>query len=171
MSMERDADGEKVARVYFGLGSNLGDRDEFLRFGVKALEAVAEIDAVSSVYDTAPMLVTDQPRFHNLVCTGRTRLAPLNLLHELKAIEREAGRTEGPRYGPRPLDIDILFYDDLTMTTPELTIPHPGLAERGFVLAPLAEIAPNLRHPVLGETIEALLKAVGSADVRRVGTL
>lgn len=157
--------------VYLGLGSNLGDRDEHLRAGLRALRGAVAIARVSSVYDTAPLLVTAQPRFHNIVARGRTALAPDALLRLAKRIERARGRVEGPRYGPRPLDIDILFYDDLTLRTPALTLPHPGVAERAFVLLPLAEIAPELRHPLLGAAIRTLAGEVRGQDVRRIGAL
>jgi 2-amino-4-hydroxy-6-hydroxymethyldihydropteridine diphosphokinase len=158
-------------RVYLGLGSNLGDRRAHLLWALDALRASVVIDQVSSVYDTAPLLVTDQPRFYNIVCAGRTELAPLPLLHALKAIERGAGRVEGPRYGPRPLDIDILLYDDLLLSLPELIIPHPGIAERAFVLEPLAEIAPGLHHPALGMPVAALLRGIDRVGVERLGPL
>jgi 2-amino-4-hydroxy-6-hydroxymethyldihydropteridine diphosphokinase len=157
--------------VYLGLGSNLGDRDEHLRAGLRALSPAVVIARVSSVFDTAPLLLTDQPRFHNIVCIGRTALAPDALLRLAKRIEHAQGRAGGLRYGPRPLDIDILFYDDLILRTPELTLPHPGIAERAFVLLPLAEIAPDLRHPLLGADIRALASKVRDQDARRAGAL
>jgi 2-amino-4-hydroxy-6-hydroxymethyldihydropteridine diphosphokinase len=123
------------------------------------------------VYDTAPMLYTNQPRFHNLVCQATTSLSPDALLHAVKEIERQLGRTSGPRYGPRVIDIDVLLYDRLILNTPALTIPHPRMAERAFVLAPMAELAPTLTHPALGETIAELLRRVPESDVERVGTL
>lgn len=157
--------------VYLGLGSNLGDRDEHLRAGLRALSPAVVIARVSSIFDTAPLLLTAQPRFHNIVCMGRTALAPDALLRLAKRIERAQGRAGGPRYGPRPLDIDILFYDDLILRTPELTLPHPGIEERAFVLLPLAEIAPDLRHPLLGADIRALAGKVRCQDARRAGAL
>ncbi len=157
--------------VYLGLGSNLGDRDANLAAALQALAAVVTIERVSSVYDTAPMLYTDQPRFHNLACQITTSLAPLALLHAVKAIERQLGRQPGPRYGPRVIDIDLLLYDQLILNTPELTLPHPQMAERAFVLAPLAEIAPTLAHPALGDTMAELLRRIPEDDVQRVGPL
>jgi 2-amino-4-hydroxy-6-hydroxymethyldihydropteridine diphosphokinase len=158
--------------VYFGLGSNLGERDRNLRAALAALATVARLVAVSSVYDTAPLLVTDQPRFHNAVCAGYTSLAPLDLLHRVKAIEHKLGRVEGPRFGPRLIDIDLLFYDHCVIETPELTLPHPRLAERAFVLAPLAELAPDLQHPILHVTVGALAAAIlPGADIRSLGDL
>lgn len=158
--------------VYFGLGSNLGERDHNLQAALDALSGVVRLVAVSSVYDTAPLLVTDQPRFHNAVCVGYTSLAPLDLLHHIKAMEQTLGRVEGLRYGPRLIDIDLLLYDQQVIETPELTIPHPRLAERAFVLAPLAEIAPDLVHPIFRATVSALAAATRpSADIRSLGHL
>ncbi len=158
-------------RVYLALGSNLGDRDANLRAALAALQPQVLIDRVSSVYDTAPQLVLDQPRFHNIVCSGRTRLDPLALLHLAKDIERELGRVPGPRYGPRLIDIDLLLYDDEAIATPELTIPHPRMAERAFVLVPLAEIAPDLLHPILHAEIKSLAAALPDLGVMRLGGL
>jgi 2-amino-4-hydroxy-6-hydroxymethyldihydropteridine diphosphokinase len=158
-------------RVYLGFGSNVGDRDAHLRFALDALAPAVRVERVSSVYDTAPLLVTAQPRFHNLVCMATTTLEPPALLYLVKDLERRAGRVPGPRFGPRPLDIDILLYDDLVQATPELTLPHPEMARRAFVLAPLAEIAPDVRHPTLGASMAELLTAVGEADARRIGPL
>ena len=145
-------------RVFLGLGSNIGDRDAHLAAALEALATVVTVERVSSVYDTAPMHYTSQPRFHNLVCEGETALAPIALLRSVKEIERRLGRTQGPRYGPRVIDIDLLFYDQLVLQSDALTLPHPRLPERAFVLAPLAEIAPMLTHPVLGDTMAVLLQ-------------
>ena len=158
--------------VYLGLGSNQGDRDMLLRAALERLpRAGVAVERVSAVFDTAPMLVTEQPRFHNLVAAGRTPLTPLALLRAVKAIERGLGRVTGPRYGPRPIDIDVLLYDDLVLESAELSVPHPRIAERAFVLAPLAEIAPELRLPTLGRTATELASALAGADVRRLGPL
>ena len=158
-------------RVFLGLGSNIGDRDAHLAAALKALAAVVMVERISSVYDTAPMHYTNQPRFHNLVCEAETSLAPVALLQSMKEIERRLGRTQGPRYGPRVIDIDLLFYDHLVLQSDALTLPHPRLPERAFVLAPLAEIAPMLTHPVLGDTMAVLLQRAPASDVQRVGPL
>lgn len=158
--------------AFLGLGSNLGDRAATLRAAVDALGQHLQVSAVSSLYDTAPQLVTDQPRFLNAALAGTTALEPLALLRAVKAIEAALGRIPGPRYGPRALDIDLLLVDDLILDTPELTLPHPRLAERAFALLPLAEIAPGLRLPSGGVTIAELACAVaGTGDVRRIGPL
>lgn len=157
--------------VYLGLGSNIPDRDAHLAAALEELAQIVTIERVSSVFDTAPMIVTDQPRFHNLTIAATTRLSPQELLRGVKSIERALGRTGGPRYGPRVIDIDLLFYDQLVVQTDELTIPHPRLAERAFVLAPLMEIAPTLTHPTLGETVTEMLRRVSGSDVVRLGPL
>ncbi len=159
-------------RVYLGLGSNLGDRDANLRAALTALAPAVRVSRLSSVYETAPMHLLEQPDFHNLVCEGETALAPQELLRTLKAIERALGRTPGPRYGPRLIDIDILLYDDLTLETPDLCIPHPRMVERAFVLVPLVEIAPHLWHPVLGTEIATLAERMAAGGgIRCIGPL
>lgn len=166
-----DFQSHTVHEVYLGLGSNLGDRDALLREAVERLSTAVTVTAVSSIYDTAPLLVTDQPRFHNAALAGTTPLEPLALLRAAKAVERKLGRVPSHRYGPRSIDIDLLFYDDLSLHGDDLTLPHPRIAERAFVLAPLAEIAPGRALPVLGATPEALLRALGAADVQHLGPL
>jgi len=166
-----DRDGG-VHVVYLGLGSNLGDRDAHLRAALAALAPYVRIDRVSSVYETAPLHVLDQPDFHNIACRGETRLAPLALLRAAKGIERALGRVPGPRYGPRIIDIDLLLYDEATLETPELTLPHPRMAERAFVLVPLAEIAPEARPPAPGRDIASLAAATArDGGVHQIGPL
>ncbi len=157
--------------VFLGLGSNLGDRDAFLRAALVELAQVYQIERLSSVYETAPQLVLEQPFYHNLVCAGRTQLAPADLLHFLKALEQRLGRTPTYRYGPREIDLDLLLYGDQVISTPDLIIPHPRMAERAFVLTPLAEIAPDLQHPVLHRSIRELAAAVADQDIRCLGKL
>ncbi|HEU4327785.1 MAG TPA: 2-amino-4-hydroxy-6-hydroxymethyldihydropteridine diphosphokinase [Roseiflexaceae bacterium] len=133
--------------VYLALGSNLGDRRVNLAAAVARLPPVVAVERISQLYETEPAYVTDQPRFLNAVLHGATDLPPEELLAWIKRLERELGRQSGLRFGPRLIDIDILLYDALTLSSPALTIPHPRMAERPFVLVPLAEIAPALVPP------------------------
>ena len=146
--------------AYLGLGSNLGNRQDNLDKALNLLSQRLQVRQVSSIYDTEPVGNVNQPRFLNSVCQVHTRLAPTELLALAKGIELKLGRARGKSNAPRPIDIDILFYDDQVIETPELVIPHPRLAERAFVLIPLDEIAPDLVHPVSGKTIRELLQGV-----------
>jgi 2-amino-4-hydroxy-6-hydroxymethyldihydropteridine diphosphokinase len=158
-----------AATVYLGLGTNLGDRLANLRLALARLRTLARLEDVSSLYETQPQGVSDQPLFLNAVCRVTTGLEPQSLLRFLKNLEREIGRRPGgERWGPRPIDLDILLYDDRVVDTPELTVPHPRLAERAFVLIPLCELAPELRHPLLGKTMKDLLASVGKKRVRKI---
>lgn len=158
----------RMATVYLALGANLGDREKNLRAGLARISEFVRLTRVSSIYETEPWGVRDQPWFLNLVCAGTTTLSPVDVLRRAKKIEIEMGRTEGIRFGPRPIDIDILLYDRVIELSPALTIPHPRLHERAFVLVPLAEIAPDLVHPRLRVTIRELLARLESTeDVRR----
>ncbi len=145
--------------VYLGLGSNLGNRQGNLNYAFKLLSQKLRMGRVSPIYDTEPIGDTNQPRFLNMVCEVYTTLLPATLLTAVKGIELKMGRAPG-KPGARPIDIDILFYGDQVVATPDLVIPHPRLAERAFVLVPLAEIAPNLVHPVSGKTIKELLQGL-----------
>ncbi len=154
--------------IYLALGTNLGDRLANLRTAIAALPPAIAITAESRIYETPPWGVLDQPAFLNMVVRGETGLAPQPLLEHLKQLELELGRRESFRWGPRLIDIDILFYDDLTLDTRSLVIPHPRLQERAFVLVPLAELAPDLFHPVLKKTIRDLLSSINSTDIHPI---
>jgi 2-amino-4-hydroxy-6-hydroxymethyldihydropteridine diphosphokinase len=157
-------------RVYLSLGSNLGNRDAHLRAALHALEGSITVRQVSSLFLTDPVGVTQQPEFGNLAVEAETDLEPLELLRAVKQVEQEVGRKPTFRWGPRVVDIDILLYDDLALETPELTIPHPEMTRRAFVLLPLAQIAPDVEHPVEHRTIADLAAPFeGSPEVRRAG--
>lgn len=157
-----------MANVFIALGGNIGDRSANLAAALERLAVLMTIEKRSAVYETAPKYVTDQPAFLNMAVVGETELAPESLLDALKDIEQALGRVEGQRFGPRPIDLDILFYDDLQIDTPRLTVPHPRLHERRFVLAPLADIAPTCAHPASGQTVAEMLSALPpDDDVRR----
>lgn len=154
--------------VAIGLGSNVGSRLHHLRAAVGHLSEMLDDVECSGVYETEPVHVLEQPRFLNACCVGRTDLTPRQLLGRLASIERAVGRQDaGIRFGPREIDLDILLYGDEVVSTEDLTIPHPRLHERAFALIPLAELAPNWRHPILGRTAEDLRDEVSSSGVRR----
>jgi 2-amino-4-hydroxy-6-hydroxymethyldihydropteridine diphosphokinase len=158
-----------AATVYLSLGTNMGDRLANLRMALARLQTLARLEEVSSLYETEPQGVSDQPLFLNAVCRVSTGLEPQALLRFLKNLEWEIGRRPSRQtWGPRPIDLDILLYEDRVIDAPELKVPHPRLAERAFVLVPLAELAPELRHPLLGKTTKELLASVGDKGVREV---
>src|SRR5262249_48301390 len=156
--------------VYLSLGSNLGDREENLRQTIGALPARnVRVLCVSPIYETEPVDFRDQPWFLNCVVEAETALEPLVLLHALRAIESGMGSRKEFAKGPRLLDIDILLYGDQTISTPELQVPHPRMTQRRFVLAPLAELAPQLHHPSWNATVaELLARSNDSSQVRKL---
>ena len=154
--------------TYLALGTNLGDRPHNLCRAILSLSPSVRVLAESALYETPPWGVTDQPAFLNMVIKAETDLPPAALLERLRKLERDMGRQPTVRYGPRLIDLDILFYDDKVIETPTLTIPHPRLHERSFVLVPLADLAPGLVHPLTGSTVREMLKQVDSKGVIRM---
>lgn len=142
--------------VYLSLGTNLGDRAANLKQAVSSLPPQMTVKARSNVYETPPWGYTEQGAFLNQIVMATTYLEPELLLKHLKRLETALGREATFRYGPRLIDIDILFYDDLVLNTPLLTLPHPHLHERGFVLVPLMDLAPDLVHPVTGMSVREM---------------
>lgn len=145
-------------KVFIALGSNLGDREKNILDAINyMIEEGIDIIGISSIIETAPYGLTEQPSFLNCVVEGITNFSPRELLFILLDIERRLLRVRTIRWGPRTIDLDIIFYDDLIIDEPDLKIPHPDMQNRIFVLKPLSEIAPNFVHPVLRKTIKALL--------------
>jgi 2-amino-4-hydroxy-6-hydroxymethyldihydropteridine diphosphokinase len=142
--------------VYLALGSNLGDRLANLKQAVSALSPQMDVQAKSYVYETLPWGYEDQPKFLNQVIKAKTYLEPERLIKHIKRLEVTLGRKDSFQNGPRLIDIDILFYDDLILNTGSLVIPHPRLQERGFVLLPLMDIAPDLVHPVNQKSVREM---------------
>ena len=144
--------------VYIGIGTNIGDRKQNIRSALLALSELGTVAAISRCRRTKPYGVIDQPDFINLAVLLETALSPTETLRAVQQIETELGRIRTRYWGERTVDLDILFYDNLIVETPELTVPHPDLQNRSFVLEPLCDIAPNLTHPVLDQTIIQLYR-------------
>jgi 2-amino-4-hydroxy-6-hydroxymethyldihydropteridine diphosphokinase len=159
--------------AYIALGSNLGDRAETLSAASDRVGRLGRVTARSSLYETEPVGYHDQPAFLNAVLALETNLEPLPLLHALLAIEQELGRdrSKGVRNGPRTLDLDLLLMGDTIVAGEELMLPHPALAQRRFVLAPLAEIVPHLRHPQSDQTMAELLALLPDEGENRISAV
>jgi 2-amino-4-hydroxy-6-hydroxymethyldihydropteridine diphosphokinase len=155
-----------IATAYVGLGSNLNDREDNIRRALRRLNGHDHVQVVkmSSLYETEPVGVVDQPSFLNAVARLSTELEPAALLEVLKSVERSLGRRKTFRWGPRKIDLDLLLYDDVIVNRPHLIVPHPELARRAFVLVPLAEIAPGAVEPRSGRRVDQLLRALESHD-------
>jgi 2-amino-4-hydroxy-6-hydroxymethyldihydropteridine diphosphokinase len=151
--------------TYLGLGSNMGDRLSNLQAAISALEPKVRPMECSPVYETPPWGYLDQPNFLNQVVKAETDLSPGDLLTYLKEIEKDLGRQDTFLYGPRKIDMDIIFFDDTVIDSPPITIPHPRMDNRGFVLLPLADLAPELKHPVLEVSVQDLLAQVEVGDI------
>jgi 2-amino-4-hydroxy-6-hydroxymethyldihydropteridine diphosphokinase len=155
--------------AYLGLGSNIGNREQHIETALAKLAAPdVKVTRVSSVYETEPVGFTAQRSFLNLVVEIETELFPMQLLSRIARIEQALGRVRTIENGPRTLDIDILLYGRAAIHSAKLEVPHPRMAERRFVLAPLAELAPDLRHPVTHKTIRAMLEAAPPLAVRKL---
>ena len=156
--------------VFISLGTNLGDRETNLHLAREQMAADITITATSSVYETPPWGVVDQPKFLNQVVRGTTFLTPFRLLAFLKKIEGRMGRVKNYRFGPRLIDLDILLYDDQQVCNPRLTIPHPRMCQRAFVLVPLAEITPDQLIPGTGLTVSQHLVELDGTGIMKVET-
>lgn len=157
-----------VKTLFLSLGSNLGDREGMLQAALDALEASAlHIRRISPVYETAPVDAAGQPWFLNLVAEAETSLFPLQVLARTSRVEQRLGRRRTAPKGPRTIDIDILFYGNFMIDRPELTVPHPRFADRRFVLAPMADLAPDFRDPASKRTMRELLAGTEDQEVRK----
>jgi 2-amino-4-hydroxy-6-hydroxymethyldihydropteridine diphosphokinase len=158
--------------VYLSLGSNVGDREAQLREAIVRLGVLGRVVRASSMYETEPVEFTEQPWFLNCAVALETGATPQELMKALLRIEEEMGRRRVQKKGPREIDIDILLFGDEVVESEELRVPHPAMAERRFVLEPLAEIAGEVRHPVRGKTVGEMLRELPEGQVvRRVGSL
>jgi 2-amino-4-hydroxy-6-hydroxymethyldihydropteridine pyrophosphokinase len=153
--------------VYLSLGSNIGDRENELREAIRRLAAVGDVKSISSFYETEPVEVTDQAWFLNCAVSLETSMAPEQLMSALLRMEEEMGRRRLQKKGPRTIDFDILLFGEAVISTADLTIPHPAMQHRRFVLEPMREIAPEVRHPVLHKTMRELLEAMPAGQVVR----
>ena len=161
-----------MSKVLVGVGSNLGDREFLIRKAVEAMRDLPRtlVVRVSSLYDTDPVGDVDQPAFLNAVVWLESTLEPRELLWQLLQIEKRMGRVRTQRWGPRPIDLDLLFYDDEAIDEPDLTVPHPEAHRRAFVLLPLLELDPDFVHPSTGESIKKLIKRLPpNPPVRKAG--
>lgn len=156
--------------VFLALGSNVGDKKANLRKAIDLLRSYVSKIREAWVYETKPVGYEEQDNFANTVLTGQTDLTPRDLLTFVKSVEKDVGRIARFRWGPREIDIDILFYDDILFKDETLEIPHPRLHERDFVLVPLLELAPNLIHPVLKKTIQQIVDAFPQKNISIIPT-
>ncbi len=160
-------------RVFIALGSNIGQRLDYLQMGLNELHALRGMDVLSasSVYETAPLGYTEQPAFLNAVCCARTEGTPADLLAAMQAIEHRHGRQRTIHWGPRTLDLDLLLFGDTCVNSPTLTLPHPHITVRDFVLVPLLQIAPDARDPSTALPYAHYLERLGAAELPAVAEL
>lgn len=157
-----------MSKAYIGIGSNIGNREENCNRAIELMmDRGIKVTKRSSMIETEPWGLKDQQRFINMAIEIETDLLPVDLLFTLKGIESQMGRQEGIRWGPRIIDLDILLYDNLIINTPEIQIPHNGTYDRVHVLEPLSEIVPSKIHPVLGKTIEEILKKIRGFEIAK----
>lgn len=159
-----DGRGSRENEVFIGMGSNLGPARGNFERALRGISEFSTVLAVSSLYESDPVGLVGQPKFANAVTKTRTGLSPFGLLDRLKAVEREMGRKKTARWGPRVIDLDIVFYGDLVMESDSLVIPHPRAHERRFVLEPLLEIEPAARHPGTGASLRDILSGFGNSQ-------
>ena len=153
--------------AYLSLGSNIGQRENYLREAITRLGNAGKVVSISSFFETEPVEFTDQPWFLNCAVSLETNQSPQQLMQTALQIERDMGRVRDQNKGPRTIDIDILLFGNIVIDSPELTIPHPAMHQRRFVLEPLAEIAPDIEHPVLKKTIRELHEELPAGQVVR----
>jgi 2-amino-4-hydroxy-6-hydroxymethyldihydropteridine diphosphokinase len=162
---------KETNKVVLALGANIGDRPAALRAAVRGLADYVTITAKSPIYETAPAYIADQPKFLNAAVIGKTKLEPLALLRAIKNLESDLGRQPTFHYGPRAIDIDVIFYGNEIIDRLELTVPHPRLAEREFVLRPLVDIAPDWRHPQNGLTAAEMLTRLTETSAKKLAEM
>jgi 2-amino-4-hydroxy-6-hydroxymethyldihydropteridine diphosphokinase len=162
------AEGAVVPTVYIALGSNLGNRQANMAMALRMLPPLARVDAVSPLYESPPQPPAPAPPYLNAAARIVTGLGPELLLRHLKQIEHLIGRRSRDRWAPRPIDLDIALYDDLVLETADLSIPHPRIAQRAFVLKPLVDIDPELRHAGTGERLADLLVNMGAVELTQL---
>jgi 2-amino-4-hydroxy-6-hydroxymethyldihydropteridine diphosphokinase len=163
--------GLRLSQAFIGLGSNLEPRLSHLQTAVNQLRILGEVIRISQVYETAPVGKVEQPDFLNAAVELRTALSPLDLFHGLKEIEKTIGRQARPKWHEREIDLDLLFFDDLVLKSPELIVPHPEIPHRAFVLVPLADLNVKFVHPIFRRTITDLLTDIETAGVERTDLL
>lgn len=155
-------------KIYVAIGANMGDRKANITRAIELLKEKINDIQLAPIYETKAFGVTNQPNFYNTALAGKTELMPEELLKFVKEVEKRVGRVARYRWGPREIDVDIIFYNGLILKSEQLTIPHPGITERFFVLKPLSDLAPNLVHPVLHKSISELLSQLPKEPIKLI---